>query len=58
MTESTRFSSDAPTRAATSRPTGPCAVETSRIPPSWIVRRRSMVERRCPRIARARLDVA
>ena len=45
ITESIRLSSEAPTSPATSRPTAPWAVETSRMPPSRMVRRRSMAER-------------
>ncbi len=58
ITASTRLSSDAPTRAATSRPAVPWDVETSSTPPSRMVLRRSMVERRCPRMALARLEDA
>ena len=58
MTASTRLRMEAPTRAATSRPAVPWAVETKRMPPSRMVRRRSMVERGCPRTARATFEEA
>ena len=58
ITESTRFRREAPTRADTSRPTVPWAVETSTTPPSKITSRRSMVERDWPRMARALLEEA
>ena len=58
ITESTRLSRDAPTRAATSLPAAPWAVDTSSTPPSRMVSRRSMVERDWPRMERARLEEA
>ena len=58
ITESTRLSREAPTRAATSRPALPWAVDTKSTPPSRMVWRRSMVERDWPKMDLAFLDDA